>query len=159
MADSPDIFTKQYMLTAGRRPLPPSVSQVMAEPILYHRAPAFVEIYARVLERLPLVFQTAQRRPLLRRHRDRRDGVGGRQPGRRPASPPWSPRAASSASAGPSCATPTAPTRTHLEFEWGEKVDPARLDEALAGLDRPREGGVRHPVGDLDRRASTTSGR
>ena len=25
----------------------------------------------------------------------------------------------------------------HLEFEWGEKVDPARLDEALAGVGRP----------------------
>ena len=30
----------------------------MAEPILYHRAPAFVEVYARVLERLKMVFQT-----------------------------------------------------------------------------------------------------
>ena len=46
MADAPDIFTKQYILTAGPTPLPPAVSQVMAEPILYHRAPAFVEIYA-----------------------------------------------------------------------------------------------------------------
>ena len=58
MAEAPDIFAKQYLLTAGPTPLPPRVSQVMAEPILYHRAPAFVEIYARVLERLPLVFQT-----------------------------------------------------------------------------------------------------
>ena len=45
-------------MTAGPTPLPPAVSQVMAEPILYHRAPAFVEIYARVLERLKMVFQT-----------------------------------------------------------------------------------------------------
>jgi aspartate aminotransferase-like enzyme len=30
----------------------------MAEPILYHRAPAFVEVYARVLERLKHVFGT-----------------------------------------------------------------------------------------------------
>ena len=58
MAHSANVFDKQYMLTAGPTPLPPRVSQVMAEPILYHRAPAFVEIYARVLERLPLVFQT-----------------------------------------------------------------------------------------------------
>ena len=35
-----------------------AVSQVMAEPILYHRAPAFIEVYARALERLPKVFQT-----------------------------------------------------------------------------------------------------
>src|SRR5436189_119430 len=58
MADTPDIFGKQFMLTAGPTPLPPLVSQVMAEPVLYHRAPAFVRIYARVLERLPEVFQT-----------------------------------------------------------------------------------------------------
>src|SRR5256885_6324994 len=58
MAETPNIFTKQYILTAGPTPLPPAVSQVMAEPILYHRAPAFVEIYAKVLERLPQMFQT-----------------------------------------------------------------------------------------------------
>src|SRR3954462_15849646 len=58
MPETPDTFTKQYILTAGPTPLPPQVSQVMAEPILYHRAPAFVEIYAKVLERLPQVFQT-----------------------------------------------------------------------------------------------------
>ncbi|MFL5912258.1 MAG: pyridoxal-phosphate-dependent aminotransferase family protein [Gaiellaceae bacterium] len=51
-------YIKQYLMTAGPTPLPPAVSQVMAEPILYHRAPAFIEIYARCLERLPKVFQT-----------------------------------------------------------------------------------------------------
>src|SRR5881275_457210 len=50
---------KQYLMTAGPTPLPPAVSQVMAEPVLYHRAPAFIEVYARCLERLPKVFQTA----------------------------------------------------------------------------------------------------
>ena len=63
MGDPADIFAKQYMLTAGPTPLPPRVSQVMAEPILYHRAPAFVEVYARCLERLPRIFQT--RNPVL----------------------------------------------------------------------------------------------
>ena len=38
-------YLKQYLMTAGPTPLPPSVSQVMAEPILYHRAPAFIEVY------------------------------------------------------------------------------------------------------------------
>jgi serine---pyruvate transaminase len=51
-------FIKQYLMTAGPTPLPPSVSQVMAEPVLYHRAPAGVELYARVLRRLPDVFRT-----------------------------------------------------------------------------------------------------
>ena len=30
----------------------------MATPMLYHRAPAFVELYERVLAKLPKVFQT-----------------------------------------------------------------------------------------------------
>lgn len=51
-------FVKQYLMAAGPTPLPPRVSQVMAEPILYHRAPAFVEVYARCLDRLKGVFQT-----------------------------------------------------------------------------------------------------
>ena len=51
-------FLKQYLMTAGPTPLPPRVSQVMAEPVLYHRAPAGVELYARVLQRLPAVFRT-----------------------------------------------------------------------------------------------------
>ena len=46
----PGIFNKDYLMTAGPTPLPPRVSQVMAEPILYHRAPAFIEIYERVLD-------------------------------------------------------------------------------------------------------------
>jgi aspartate aminotransferase-like enzyme len=51
-------YIKQYLMTAGPTPLPPAVSQVQAEPILYHRAPAFVEVYARCLDRLKTVFQT-----------------------------------------------------------------------------------------------------
>lgn len=52
-------FIKQYLMTAGPTPVPPAVSQAMAAPMLYHRAPAFDALYARVLERLPQVFQTA----------------------------------------------------------------------------------------------------
>jgi aspartate aminotransferase-like enzyme len=55
---SANVFNKEYLMTAGPTPLPPAVSQVMAEPMLYHRAPAFIEIYARVLKRLKDVFQT-----------------------------------------------------------------------------------------------------
>jgi serine---pyruvate transaminase len=51
-------YIKQYLMTAGPTPIPPAVSNAMAEPILYHRAPAFVELYARCLERLKMVFQT-----------------------------------------------------------------------------------------------------
>src|SRR3954469_6302753 len=46
-------------MTAGPTPVPPAVSQAMATPMLYHRAPAFVELYERVLRRLPAVFRTS----------------------------------------------------------------------------------------------------
>ena len=52
-------YIKQYLMTAGPTPVPPAVSQAMAAPMLYHRAPAFDELYARVLGRLPAVFATA----------------------------------------------------------------------------------------------------
>jgi serine---pyruvate transaminase len=55
---APNPFIKQYLMTAGPTPVPPRVSQVMAEPVLYHRAPAFAEVLAEVLEKLPPVFQT-----------------------------------------------------------------------------------------------------
>jgi aspartate aminotransferase-like enzyme len=51
-------FIKQYLMTAGPTPVPPAVSNAMAQPMLYHRAPAFDELYERVLTRLPQVFQT-----------------------------------------------------------------------------------------------------
>ena len=56
---TPNPFTKQYLMTAGPTPIPPAVSQAMAAPMLYHRAPAFDELYQRVIERLPHVFRTA----------------------------------------------------------------------------------------------------
>ena len=151
MAEAPDIFAKQYMLTAGPTPLPPRVSQVMAEPILYHRAPAFVEIYARVLERLPLVFQT------------RNDvlcfaatGTGAMESAVANLVGPGDPAVVASCGKfgqrwAELCDAYGADT-VHLEFEWGEKVDPARLDEALARPGPPGAGGVHDPVGDLDRR-------
>jgi aspartate aminotransferase-like enzyme len=52
-------FIKQYLMTAGPTPVPPAVSQAMAAPMLYHRAPAFDALYERVLAGLPRVFRTA----------------------------------------------------------------------------------------------------
>jgi aspartate aminotransferase-like enzyme len=56
---APNPYLKQYLMTAGPTPVPPAVSQAMATPMLYHRAPAFVELYERVLTKLPKVFQTS----------------------------------------------------------------------------------------------------
>jgi aspartate aminotransferase-like enzyme len=56
---TPNPYVKQYLMTAGPTPVPPAVSQAMAAPMIYHRAPAFDELYERVLGRLPGVFLTA----------------------------------------------------------------------------------------------------
>jgi aspartate aminotransferase-like enzyme len=55
---TPNPYVKQYLMTAGPTPVPPAVSQAMAAPMLYHRAPAFDALYERVLARLPHVFRT-----------------------------------------------------------------------------------------------------
>ena len=54
----PNPFIKDYLITAGPTPLPPRVMSAMGEPVVYHRAPAFDALFARVLERLPGVFGT-----------------------------------------------------------------------------------------------------
>jgi aspartate aminotransferase-like enzyme len=54
----PNPFIKDYLITAGPTPLPPRVMSAMGEPVLYHRAPAFDALFARILERLPGVFGT-----------------------------------------------------------------------------------------------------
>jgi serine---pyruvate transaminase len=126
-----NVFNKQYLMTAGPTPLPPAVSQVMAEPILYHRAPAFVEIYARALERLKHVYQTENEVLAFAA-----SGTGAMESAVANLIAPGD--AAVVASCGKFgqrwaelCEAYEAET-VHLETEWGEKIDPARVDEALA---------------------------
>ena len=125
------IYGKQYLMTAGPTPLPPAVSQVMAEPILYHRAPAFVEIYARVLDRLKTVFQTRNDVQLFAA-----SGSGAMESAVANLLAPGD--VAIVASAGKFgqrwaelCEAYGAET-VHLETEWGEKIDPAEVERALA---------------------------
>jgi serine---pyruvate transaminase len=131
-----EIFSKQYLMTAGPTPLPPRVSQVMAEPITYHRAPAFVEVYERALERLPKVFQTAN--DVLSYAAT---GSGAMESAVANLVVPGEPAVVASAGKfgqrwAELCDAFGAET-THLEFEWGEKVDPGRVGDALGSLERP----------------------
>jgi aspartate aminotransferase-like enzyme len=128
-------FVKQYLMTAGPTPLPPRVSQVMAEPIRYHRAPAFVEVYARVLERLPLIFQTENQVLCFAT-----SGTGAMESAVSNLVGPGD--AAVVASCGKFgqrwaelCEAHGADTG-HLEVEWGERVEPEALDRFIAGRDR-----------------------
>src|SRR5919109_3065693 len=129
-------YNKQYLMTAGPTPLPPRVAQVMAEPVLYHRAPAFVEIYARVLERLPIVFKTHNRVLCFAA-----SGTGAMESAVANLVTPGEPAVACYAGKFGErwrelCDAYDART-VPVEAEWGSKNDPAHLDEALAALDRP----------------------
>ena len=124
-------YIKQYLMTAGPTPLPPAVSQVMAEPILYHRAPAFIEVYARVLERLPAVFGTANDVLTFAA-----SGSGAMESAVANLVRPGEPAVVASCGKFGErwtelCDAYGAATTTHAAG-WGNKVDPADLDRALA---------------------------
>jgi aspartate aminotransferase-like enzyme len=124
-------YLKEYLMTAGPTPLPPAVSQVMAEPMLYHRAPAFVEVYARVLSRLKDVFQTANEVQIFTS-----SGTGALESAVANLVRPGEPAlVASCGKFGERwlelCDAYGADT-IHWESEWGRKIDPAGLDEQLA---------------------------
>ena len=123
-------YIKQYLMTAGPTPLPPAVSQVQAEPILYHRAPAFIEVYARCLERLKHVVQTENEVLCFAS-----SGSGGMESA-----------VANLSGAGPALVASCGKFGerwvelndafgaqfTHLDAGWGNRVEPAELERALA---------------------------
>jgi aspartate aminotransferase-like enzyme len=123
-------YIKKYLMTAGPTPLPPEVSQVQAEPILYHRAPAFIEVYARCLERLRMVFQTENEVLCFGA-----SGSGGMESA-----------VANLAAAGPALVASCGKFGerwvelndafgarfAHLDAGWGNRVEPVELERALA---------------------------
>lgn len=124
-------YIKQYLMTAGPTPVPPRVSQIMAEPILYHRAPAFIEVYRRCLERLPRVFETSNDVLCFAS-----SGSGAMESAVANLTRPGEPAlVASSGKFGERwaelCTAYGAETR-HLDVEWGRRVEPHELDRALA---------------------------
>jgi serine---pyruvate transaminase len=124
-------YLKQYLMTAGPTPLPPAVSQVMAEPMLYHRAPAFVEVYARALERLKLVFQTRNEVLVFAS-----SGTGAMESAVANLTRPGEPALVYSCGKfgerwAELCDAYGAAT-VHIDAGWGRKVEPADLDRALA---------------------------
>jgi serine---pyruvate transaminase len=124
-------YLKQYLMTAGPTPLPPAVSQVMAEPMLYHRAPAFVEVYARVLERLKTVFGTANEVLVFAS-----SGSGAMESAVANLVRPGEPALVASCGKfgerwAELCDAYGAET-VHWETEWGRRIDPSGLDSTLA---------------------------
>jgi len=124
-------YLKRYLMTAGPTPLPPAVSQVMAEPMLYHRAPAFVEVYGRTLERLKLVFQTANEVLMFAS-----SGSGAMESAVANLTRPGEPALVASCGKfgerwAELCEAYGARTM-HWETEWGRRIDPTELDAELA---------------------------
>lgn len=133
---TPDPYIKSYLMTAGPTPLPPAVSQVMAEPVLYHRAPAFIEVYARALGRLREVFQT--RNQVLS---FAASGTGAMESAVSNLVGPGGPVAV--ASAGKfgerwlELCRAYGGEVAHLDLGWGEAIAPERLERTLAGMKAP----------------------
>jgi serine---pyruvate transaminase len=104
---------------------------VMAEPMTYHRAPAFIEVYARVLSRLKDVFQTLNEVQVFTS-----SGTGALESAVANLVRPGEPAlVASCGKFGERwyelCEAYGAET-IHWETEWGRKIDPAGLDERLS---------------------------
>ena len=127
-------YLKQYLMTAGPTPLPPSVSQVMAEPILYHRAPAFIEVYARALQRLKLVFQTENDVLSFAS-----TGSGGMESAvanlTRPDEPALVVSCGKFGERWAELCEAYGAQLVHHDAGWGEKVEPAELDRLLGEND------------------------
>ncbi len=123
-------YVKRYLMTAGPTPLPPAVSQVMAEPMLYHRAPAFIEVYARTLGRLKQVFATGNDVLVFAS-----SGSGAMESAVANLVRPGEPALVASCGKfgerwAELCNAYGADT-IHWETEWGLKVDPSELDRRL----------------------------
>jgi serine---pyruvate transaminase len=124
-------YIKRYVMTAGPTPIPPAVSNAMAEPILYHRAPAFVEVYARVLDRLKMVFQTENEVLTFAA-----SGSGAMESAVANLVKPGEPALVASAGKfgerwAELCDDFGART-VHWEAGWGNKIEPAELERKLA---------------------------
>ncbi|MGH2761361.1 MAG: pyridoxal-phosphate-dependent aminotransferase family protein [Thermoleophilaceae bacterium] len=127
-----DLFLKRYLMTAGPTPLPPAVSQAMAQPMLYHRAPVFVEVYARTLERLKLVFQTRNEVLVFAA-----SGSGAMESAVanlvRPGEPALVAGCGKFGERWAELCRAHGAEPVYWETEWGRKVDPAELARRLAG--------------------------
>jgi aspartate aminotransferase-like enzyme len=123
-------YLKQYLMTAGPTPLPPAVEQAAAEPMLYHRAPAFVEVYASALRRLKLVFGTANEVMVFAS-----SGTGAMESAvanlTRPGEPALVASCGNFGERWAKLCDAYGVETIHWASDWGRKVDPAELDRRL----------------------------
>jgi aspartate aminotransferase-like enzyme len=126
----PEPYVKDYLMTAGPTPLPPAVSQVMAEPMLYHHAPAFVEVYARCLERIRRVFGTENDVLVFAS-----SGSGAMESAAanlvRPGEPALAVSCGKFGERWAELCDAFGARTIHHQVEWGTRVEPAELDRVL----------------------------
>ncbi len=126
----PEPYVKDYLMTAGPTPLPPAVSQVMAEPMLYHRAPAFIEVYARCLERIRKVFGTENDVLTFAS-----SGSGAMESAAanlvRPGEPALVVSCGKFGERWAELCDAFGAQTVHHQVEWGTKIEPAELDRVL----------------------------
>lgn len=123
-------YIKRYLMTAGPTPLPPRVSQVMAEPVAYHRDPAFATLLARVLARLPEIFRSANQALLFTS-----SGTGAMESAVanlvRPGRPVLACAAGKFGQRWLGLAEAYGAAVVPYECAWGERLDPAEIDRLL----------------------------
>lgn len=124
-------YVKRYLMTAGPTPLPPAVSQVMAEPMLYHRSPAFTELYARVLARLKDVFGTRNEVLVFAS-----SGTGAMESAVanlvRPGEPALVAGCGRFGQRWAELCDAYGARTVHWETDWGRRIEPAELDARLS---------------------------
>ena len=149
---------KMYLMTPGPTPVAPETQLAMAQPIIHHRSPQFMEILGEVREGLKYLFQTEQEVLMFTATgTGAMEGVGDQHPVA-PAIRPWWWTAASSANAGPSCATSTGSRwiawRWNGAGRWIPRPWPRCLDanpeiKAVFVQANETSTGVQHPVKEL----------
>ena len=141
-------------MTAGPTPIPPAVSQAMAAPMLYHRAPAFDELYERVLGALPAVFRTSNDVLAFAS-----SGSGALESAVanlvRPGDKVLACAAGKFGERWIQLCEAYGAELVRYEPGWGERLDPAEIDRLLS---RRRQGRLRHAERDLDRHRARRPG-
>jgi aspartate aminotransferase-like enzyme len=123
-------YIKPYLMTPGPTPIPPEVSQEMAYPVVYHRAPAFVPIYAKALDSLKTVFQTENQVLCFAA-----SGTGGLDSAFanlvRPGDKVLVTSAGKFGERWRDLAEAYQADYTYLDIEWGTQIEPEAVDKAL----------------------------
>ena len=125
-------IAKQNLRTPGPTPVPEDIVEAMSNPMINHRGPEFMELLSRTTEQLKRVFMTRSDLYILTA-----SGTGAMEASVVNTLSPGDKVLAATAGAFGNRFTELARAYgadvQHLEFEWGEPVDPQAVRRALVG--------------------------